>query len=501
MMRSLTRAEAKKRIRAFGRGVTLKFAPPWPLRYESSLKMWYSTRRVARRAKLLSIIFLVAGLAAYGCITASNLAGQPMPSPSEQEEQKARLQAKVRRIDELMPQWVAAGGVHERIARLGQATDANIKAGRLKEAEETLDNIIAILSGTQEKPGAVSSASPQPKAAVQQGPFITSPVPIKVGQMPQDAAIIFWSVRYDAKRPDTPSLGPSELYVMNINGENVTRLTFTGGQDFEHAAVSFDRKKIVVNRYRKGGSGPTDLFVIDVEKKTEARLVPNFASAGGGGVDWGPDGMIYFCGQPQAGKRSYVYKIRPDGTNLTQLTFADPSEPGYDSDASVSEDGSLVAYVKVVAKTSGGRPLPKAQIWVVNSNGTNERIVYDGGSEVGVDPSGPIGAMDPEISPDNKTVLFSQTNTAFKNFRTSLNTAHDIYAINLDGTGLRRVTAPGPVSIIPDWHNNKILYTEYNEKDRYIGLTLINPDGTGGKRLEANLKRMWDGGRHGKFIP
>jgi len=95
---------------------------------------------------------------------------------------------------------------------------------------------------------------------------------------------------------------------------------------------------------------------------------------------------------------------------------------------------------------------------------------------------------------------FSQTDTNFRNFPSSIKTAHNLWVIGLDGGGLSRLTEPGPVSIIPDWHNNRILYTEYSEKDQYIGLVLMNPDGTGKKRLETNLD-LWCGGRHGKFIP
>ena len=79
--------------------------------------------------------------------------------------------------------------------------------------------------------------------------------------------------------------------------------------------------------------------------------------------------------------------------------------------------------------------------------------------------------------------------------------AHDLYIVNTDGTGLRRMTAPGPICVIPDWHDNKILYTEYNEKENFVGLVSMNVDGSGRKRLEPGLKKVWDGGMNGKFIP
>ena len=37
-----------------------------------------------------------------------------------------------------------------------------------------------------------------------------------------------------------------------------------------------------------------DIWVIDLERKTERHLVPDFFTAGNGGVDWSADGSIYF---------------------------------------------------------------------------------------------------------------------------------------------------------------------------------------------------------------
>lgn len=87
---------------------------------------------------------------------------------------------------------------------------------------------------------------------------------------------------------------------------------------------------------------------------------------------------------------------------------------------------------------------------------------------------------DPEISPDNKQVAFSKVNPDFRNFPDDpgANTAHDIYVINLDGTGLRRVTRPGPISVLPNWKDDLILYTEINEAAQYAGISLVRDQGT-----------------------
>lgn len=457
--------------------------------------------RDLKTKNFLVVLFVAIGLCSFALRMEPVAWGQATKDLPHQDNQMISIQQKLDQIQELSLQLVAAGGNQDTIAPLGQQVFAYIKAGKLKEAEDLLDKILAIVTSSIKSLKNPSPVATQPKPIVQPGTFITKPKSIELGKLLSDAAIIFWSVRYEANRPDRLSFGPSELYVMNKEGGNVTQITFNHPQHYEHAAVSFDRKMIACNRNRyKDGSSSGAIWIIDLEKKTEAQLVPDFTSVGS--IDWSPDGWIYFGGQPQGAKRWDIFKIRPDGTELTQLTFVVPSEPGGEGDISVSEDGSLVAYNRTVAKIVGKTIVGKPQIWVMNADGTNQHMVYDGGSELGMDPSGPIGAYDPEISPDNQSVIFSQVNTQHKNFKDGINTAHDLWIAPLDPSApAKRLTQEGPVSIVPDWHDGKIIYTEYNEKDHYVGLVMMNPDGSGKKPLEPKLKKLWDGGRHGKFIP
>jgi Tol biopolymer transport system component len=295
---------------------------------------------------------------------------------------------------------------------------------------------------------------------------------------------------------------------MDLDGGNVTQITFDP-EPYEHAAVSHDRRYIAADRHHSGflGTPPYSLWVFDLERRTEARLVPGFYAAGGGGMDWSPDGFLYFAGEPRKGAGRNIYKVRPDGSQLARLTAytlkpTPPPDPAQTGDVSVSEDGRAVAYVRILTRKVGDTYLPNPQIWAMNADGSNQRMVYNGGERVGDSGSrDAIGAADPEISPDGTRLVFSQTNLDYRNFASiGVNTAHDIYTIGVDGTGLSRLTRPGPVCIIPDWIDRKILFTEYNEPAGYVGLVTMNPDGTGLRRLESGLE-LWRGGRHGKFIP
>jgi Tol biopolymer transport system component len=312
----------------------------------------------------------------------------------------------------------------------------------------------------------------------------TEPRPVKLGELPEDAAMIFVSMRW---QPDRVGPVNSEVFVANREGKSARQITFTG-REYNHAAVSPDHRYVasMVGRHEE----KKQIWLYDLEKKTETRIVPEFEWAGVGGMEWSPDGFFYFAGGPKPGGLD-VYKIRPDGTGLTQLT----ETPEIENDVSLAEDGSLVAYSRITRIKN----FPKPQIWVMNADGTGQRMVYDGGPELGAHGQFPIGAYDPEFSPDNSKVIFSRSNTKTDNFGWG---GHDICVINIDGTGLKVLTAgTSAVQAVPDWTRHGILYTELNEKDQYVGIVFRESEEGTARRLETGLKNFWDGGRHARWIP
>lgn len=118
----------------------------------------------------------------------------------------------------------------------------------------------------------------------------------------------------------------------------------------------------------------------------------------------------------------------------------------------------MLAYVRAVRVPKGPRSVLKTQIWVARADGTDPRMVDDGVPDIGYYGGFPIG-VDPELSPDNRDVVFTRTNPRFVNFKDSVNTAHDLWIAPVDRSRpARRITAPGLVSIIPDWRDGRILY-------------------------------------------
>ncbi|MBI5722372.1 MAG: hypothetical protein HZA50_00275 [Planctomycetes bacterium] len=355
----------------------------------------------------------------------------------------------------------------------------------------------SLMAGCKDSVSPVSTAPSGTAASAPTGtgPAISSPTPVRLAKIPTSAEIVFHQ--------------DGCIYTMDRNGQNVTQITFEKVEyAWEHAAVSPDRRFVVGNEPLPHSTGGRPglwcrVWLFDLEKGTRAQLLPQWVMVGNGGVDWDRKGFIYFAAKErfvfanpkglsdmlaEAGAHD-VYKIKFDGTGLTRLTNTpDRAE----ADVSVSEDGTLVAGVsQVVGPDNSTRDL--TEIWIMHSDGTNPRVVYRGG-KVGVS-----SVHDPELSPDNSKVAFSMVNSNVPpNFRkiSVANTAHDICTINVDGTGFTRLTKPGPISIVPDWHDHLIVYFEGNEKEKYIGASVVTDNST-----NQTQRRFKAGANSPKWIP
>jgi Tol biopolymer transport system component len=152
---------------------------------------------------------------------------------------------------------------------------------------------------------------------------------------------------------------------------------------------------------KKDGSEKTD---ISVHGGGEWRL-PN----------WSPDGnRIVFIkyGNP----KEEVYTMDINGNNLQRLTYLNQVY-GWDYDirrVKCSYDGSKIAYG---VQTSNG-----VWITVINSNGTNQVKIYNG-SELFC------------WTPDGKIIFMAEGTKPFPG-------RGDLWIVNPDGTGLRRLTYP-----------------------------------------------------------
>lgn len=317
-----------------------------------------------------------------------------------------------------------------------------------------------------------------------ESPVETAPRSLQLQGIPANAAIVFHK--------------GGDLFVMSADGADVRQITRGLGRNWEHVAVSFDRRYIVANEQlpnpRNEPGGHSRLWLYDIVDQVEIPLLHDFASAGNGGVDWSPDGFIYFAAKDanpyprpatpdqhraNAGAND-IYRFRPGGAPERVLATPDRGE----ADVSVSEDGLMLAFVS--------QPLDAehSEIWVAGSDGLAPRLVYRAGR------NGAASAHDPEFSPNNTALVFSVVNShVAPNFpdQPGANTAHDIYRMEIGSGHLHRLTAPGAISIVPDWMEERVLFQEINDHVSfgghafYIGASLIGDEAENQQPLRLQL--------------
>jgi Tol biopolymer transport system component len=161
---------------------------------------------------------------------------------------------------------------------------------------------------------------------------------------------------------------------------------------------------------------------------------------------------IYF--QSNATGRSHIYRCRPDGTNMANLTAGDRLGPAW-RDAfgyNLSADGKKLLYTVqdgsssriALANADGSEPrfiAPElGYIYMGSLNRTADSVVFSGpakgyrlilvklpdGKPVMLTPDHPDSYV-PQFTPDGRTIVFIRRDG-------------DIYRVNADGTELQRLT-------------------------------------------------------------
>jgi len=144
----------------------------------------------------------------------------------------------------------------------------------------------------------------------------------------------------------------------------------------------------------------------------------------------GPDGTLVFTSARDGDLD--IYTMKPDGSGVRRLT----TTPGYDGGPFFSRDGKLVCYRAMHPRDEqelaefrrlleARRVQPtRMDLWVMDADGGNQRQVTNV----------PGASFAPYFHPDGKRLIFAsnQENPRSRNF--------DLWLVNLDGTGLERVT-------------------------------------------------------------
>ena len=153
-----------------------------------------------------------------------------------------------------------------------------------------------------------------------------------------------------------------------------------------------------------------------------------------------------------------VYVADADGSNLVNLS----RHPANDTAPSWSPDGRLIAF----ASDRGG----SYGIYVMNADGSDVRLVFD-------EPN--VMDFRPRFRPDGKQILFSHHPLPGSDSVLTL--------INLDGSGMRFLTAPPEQAAQASWiDNDTIVYSGRPDERSAWQLYTIRADGSQRRQITFN---------------
>jgi len=284
--------------------------------------------------------------------------------------------------------------------------------------------------------------------------------------------------------------------------KNVTQLTFDG--DNGEAYFSWDGLRLIYQSDR-GKYACDKIWIMNIDGSDKHLVSPNhgahtcsfffpgnqkivFASTSHIPGDCPPKPKIT---RPLQGVGHiwplYPYNIfvaNADGSGLKKIT----DNPKYDAEPIVSSDGKQIVF--------GSQRNGDFDIYIMNSDGSNvrrltDRIGYDGG---------------PWFSPDGTKIVwrawYPETEEEMAMWRDCMENNYifpvplDLWVMNADGTNKRRILHNGATNWSPSWHpdGKRIIFSsnmdDWHEDIKRFGhnfeLYLINIDGTGLERITYN---------------
>lgn len=240
--------------------------------------------------------------------------------------------------------------------------------------------------------------------------------------------------------------GNDELYMMDYDGGNQTRLTFNSNIDYM-PAWSPDGKKIAYTSYVENEAR---LYIYNPFEGERTRIPiqgTSYAAA------FSPDGKkLAFCSTADAGNAE-IYAATVDGKNIKRLTF----NSAIDTAPTWSPNGREIAFTS----DRGGTP----QIYIMDAEGSNVRRVSFGGTYHDAPVWSPSGDLIAYVS--------------------RVDAIHDIYILNLRTNQIIKLTESSARNESPAWSPDGRHIIFSSNRDGTIQLYSIDYDGRNLKRLTS----------------
>lgn len=293
----------------------------------------------------------------------------------------------------------------------------------------------------------------------------------------------------------------SELYVMDLDGTNIQRLTRTNYSPFQSTGFSEtvwspDDQQLT---YVMHPGGPSKLYVVNADGSGQKRLPVNDGTNSSISlIGWLPDRRILLLAEGFDKTRT-VYSILPDGTGLTALTET----------KLIVREALLSPNQALLAISAGGKLMFKdlktntflGSISATDVSGLSwspdsKQIAYGIGGSLKItnleSNTVSLGRSTDFLrdrkrilavtwSPDGKQIAYSVVSTIIRNQEDPI----ELHAINVEGTASRQLTANG---MVPVWSPDSRYIVFYRVG---AGLYIVRADGSHERHLASGVYAKW----------
>jgi Tol biopolymer transport system component len=260
--------------------------------------------------------------------------------------------------------------------------------------------------------------------------------------------------------------GNHDIYVMNVDGSNETRLTTNAAYD-DQPKWSPDGTRILFMSDRDGNF---EIYLMNADGSSQTRLTNN--PAADGFPAWSPDGtkIAFVNGDLRNPPTFEIYVMNADGSNRTRLT----NDSLIDGVPAWSPDGTKIVFMGGANSVFN----PNAfEIFAMNADGTNRTQLTNNG----------IADGQPSYSPDGTKILFASGDAMSPN-------GIEIFVMNANGSNRVQITTNAVTDGFPAWSpdGTKIIFASGSvSSETSVELFVMNADGSNRAKLTTNSTLDW----------